>query len=113
MRGEVIRLRSPRESNGLAQSGPRFAVVVQSDHLALSTWLVAPTLTSALAASFRPRGGTAGPTDASACRTDTRDRSPTTGKVAGRLTNEEMRRVDAALRLVLGLIRTYVGAWGP
>src|SRR5664279_5008341 len=54
VRGEVFRLRSPRGSKGHEQSGPRFAVVVQSDFLALSTWLVAPTSTSALAASFRP-----------------------------------------------------------
>jgi mRNA interferase MazF len=41
-------------SRGHEPSGPRFAVVVQSDLLTLSTWLVAPTATSALAASFRP-----------------------------------------------------------
>ena len=54
VRGEVFRLRSPRGSKGHEQSGPRCAVVLQSDHLALSTWLVAPTSTSALAASSRP-----------------------------------------------------------
>src|SRR6188472_1347160 len=54
VRGDVFRLRSPRGAKGHEQSGPRFAVVVQSDSLALSTWLVAPTSTSALAASFRP-----------------------------------------------------------
>jgi len=54
VRGEVFRLRSPRERKGHEQSGQRLAVVVQSEHLALSTWLVAPTSTSALAASFRP-----------------------------------------------------------
>jgi mRNA interferase MazF len=32
----------------------RYAVVVQSDELPLSTWLVAPTSTSTRAASFRP-----------------------------------------------------------
>ncbi|WP_139811621.1 type II toxin-antitoxin system PemK/MazF family toxin, partial [Mycobacterium avium] len=54
MRGEVFRLRAPRPARGHEQSGSRYAVVVQSDQLPLSTWLVAPTSTSARAASFRP-----------------------------------------------------------
>ena len=55
VRGDVFRLRSPRGAKGHEQTGSRFAVVVQSDSLALSTWLVAPTSTSALAAAFAPR----------------------------------------------------------
>src|SRR5665648_638150 len=54
VRGEVYQLRAPRDSRRHEQSGPRYAVVVQSDLLPLSTWLVAPTSTSARAASFRP-----------------------------------------------------------
>ena len=54
MRGEVYRLRSPRGARGHEQAGVRYAVVVQSDLLPLSTWLVAPTSTSARAATFRP-----------------------------------------------------------
>ena len=54
MRGEVFRLRSPHGAKGHEQNGSRFVVVLQSDSLALSTWLVAPTSRSALAASFRP-----------------------------------------------------------
>ena len=54
MRGEVYRLRSPRGAQGHEQAGTRYAVVVQSDLLPLSTWLVAPTSTSARAATFRP-----------------------------------------------------------
>ena len=54
MRGEVFQLHAPRGSRGHEQSGSRYAVVVQSDQLPLSTWLVAPTSTSARAASFRP-----------------------------------------------------------
>ena len=60
MRGEVFRLQAPRRSRGHEQSGSRYAVVVQSDQLPLSTWLVAPTSTSARAASFRPEVGIAG-----------------------------------------------------
>ncbi|HWH29301.1 MAG TPA: type II toxin-antitoxin system PemK/MazF family toxin, partial [Mycobacteriales bacterium] len=54
MRGDVYRLWAPRERRGPEQAGSRFAVVVQSDLLPLSTLLVAPTSTSARAASFRP-----------------------------------------------------------
>ena len=54
MRGEVYRLRSPRGAQGHERAGARYAVVVQSDVLPLSTWLVAPTSTSARAATFRP-----------------------------------------------------------
>jgi mRNA interferase MazF len=54
VRGEIYRLRAPRDVRGHEQSGLRYAVVVQSDQLPLSTWLVAPTSTSAQPASFRP-----------------------------------------------------------
>jgi mRNA interferase MazF len=55
VRGEVYRLRAPRNSREPEQRGERYAVVVQSDLLPLSTWLVAPTSTSAWPASFRPQ----------------------------------------------------------
>ena len=45
VRGEVYRLRSPRGARGHEQAGVRYAVVVESDLLPLSTWLVAPTST--------------------------------------------------------------------
>ena len=54
MRGDVHELHPPRDRRGHEQSGPRYAVVVQSDLLPLSTLLVAPTSTRARAASFRP-----------------------------------------------------------
>ena len=54
MRGEVDPLRSPRGARGHEQTGVRYAVVVQPDLLPLWTRLVAPTSTSARAATFRP-----------------------------------------------------------
>ena len=60
MRGEVYRLNMPRGTRGDEQSGTRYAVVVQSDSLPLSTWLVAPTSTSARRATFRPEVEVAG-----------------------------------------------------
>jgi mRNA interferase MazF len=103
VRGEVYRLKAPRGSRGHEQSGTRYAVVVQSDSLPLSTWLVAPTSSSARAATFRPEVEVAGgPTRVLAEQTAAID--PTRlGDRAGFLTYDELRRVDAALRLVLEL----------
>ena len=103
MRGEVFRLRSPRGTRGHEQAGVRYAVVVQSDLLPLSTWLVAPTSTSARAATFRPEVSIDGrPTRVLAEQTAAVD-SQRLGESAGHLSFEELRQVDAALRLVLGL----------
>ena len=103
MRGEVHRLKAPRGTRGHEQSGARFAVVVQSDDVPLSTWLVAPTSTSARHASFRPEVEIDGrKTRVLAEQTAAVD--PTRlGPSAGYLSREEIRRVDAALRIVLKL----------
>lgn len=103
MRGEVYRLRSPRGTRGHEQAGVRYAVVVQSDLLPLSTWLVVPTSTSARAATFRPEVSIEGhPTRVLAEQTAAVD-PQRLGDSAGHLTFDELRQVDAALRLVLGL----------
>jgi mRNA interferase MazF len=76
-------------------------VVVQSDLLPLSTWLVAPTSTSARAATFRPEVEIDGQV-ARVLAEQTAAVDP--GHLwasAGHLSVEELRRVDAALRLVL------------
>jgi mRNA interferase MazF len=103
VRGDVYRLRAPRDARGHEQHGSRYAIVVQSDELPLSTWLVAPTSTSARAASFRPEVEIAGRmTRVLAEQTAAVD--PTRlGERAGLLSFDELRRVDAALRLVLHL----------
>lgn len=54
MRGDVFRLRAPRGTRGTEQRGARYAVVMQSDDLLLSTLLVAPTSRSAEPRIFRP-----------------------------------------------------------
>ncbi len=103
MRGEVYRLRSPRDTRGHEQAGTRYAVVVQSDLLPLSTWLVAPTSTAARAATFRPEVLINGrPTRVLAEQTSAVD-PQRLGDSTGHLTFDELRRVDAALRLVLSL----------
>jgi mRNA interferase MazF len=53
VRGDLYRLRTPRDAVGHEQRGERFAVVVQSDLLRVfSTVLIAPTSTSAREADF-------------------------------------------------------------
>lgn len=105
LRGDVCRLRLGRRQ-GHEQSGVRYGVVVQSDALlGLSTVLVAPTSTSARAASFRPEItiGTArtrvlveqaGAVDAGRL-----------GERVSHLTPEEQWGVDLALQTVLDLRR--------
>lgn len=104
MRGDVHLLRSPRDAQKHEQRGLRYAVVLQSDYLAeLSTWLVAPTSTSALPLSFRPRIEVEGqPTLLLIDQLAAADLNRL-GRRAGRLTQEELEEVDAALRIVLGL----------
>lgn len=104
MRGDVYRLRAPRDAKGHEQQGVRFAVVVQSDDMLLSTWLIAPTSTSRAPASFRPEieieGGR---TRVLLEQMQGIDPEIRLGEFAGRLDASELAAVDEALRLVLGL----------
>ena len=103
MRGEVFRLHAPRRARGHEQSGSRYVVVVQSDQLPLSTWLVAPTSTADRAASFRPEVEISGRVTRVLAEQTAAVDPGRLGKSAGYLSLEEMRRVDAALRIVLEL----------
>jgi len=103
VRGEVYRLRAPRGAQGHEQSGARYAVVVQSDLLPLSTWLVAPTSTSARAATFRPEVSIDGRSSRVLAEQTTAVDPQRLGEAAGVLTFDELQQVDAALRLALGL----------
>jgi mRNA interferase MazF len=103
VRGDVHRLRAPRDARGHEQSGPRYAVVVQSDDLPLSTLLVAPTSTSARAASFRPEITIEGRTTRVLAEQTAAADPNRLGDLVGHLRFDELRQVDAALRLVLDL----------
>jgi mRNA interferase MazF len=103
VRGEVFRLRAPRRSRGQEQSGSRYAVVVQSDQLPLSTWLVAPTSSSARAASFRPEVEINGRVTRVLAEQAAAVDPGRLGNSVGYLSLGDMRRVDAALRIVLDL----------
>jgi len=101
VRGEVYRL--PARGKGHEQQGRRYAVILQPDWLALSTWVVAFTSTSARETSFRPaveigRSRTLVMCDQLATVDLNRLAEP-----AGFLTLQEMQRVDEALSLVLDL----------
>lgn len=104
VRGECLELRSLRGSKGREQRGRRLAVVVQSDHVrGLGTVMVAPTSTSAIAASFRPRIEVNGETTRVLVEQTVALDERRLGRSVGRLTAEEMREVDRALSTVLGL----------
>ena len=103
MRGDVHRLRAPRASRGHEQRGPRYAVVVQSDSLPLSTLLVAPTSTAARAASFRPEILLGGVTTRVLVEQTAAVDPTRLGEHIGLLSFDELRQVDAALRIVLEL----------
>lgn len=104
MRGDLYRLKAPKETRGHEQAGERYAVVVQSDDLPLSTWIIAPTSTGRRAASFRPEIEIDG--------TKTRvmieqltvvDPETRLGDFAGHLDGAEIQAINAALQSVLAL----------
>lgn len=104
VRGEVFRLPAPRIARGREQRGARYAVVVQADEfLGLSTTLVAPTSASARAASFRPVIALSGVDTRVLAEQTTVVDPERLGRSAGRLGVAELRAVDDALALILGL----------
>ncbi|MGH3614465.1 MAG: type II toxin-antitoxin system PemK/MazF family toxin [Pseudonocardia sp.] len=105
MRGDLYRLRAPREARGHEQHGARFAVVLQADELsALSTWIVAPTSTRASERSFRPAIDIDGTVTRIVVDQMTAvDHLSCLGDFAGRLSAAELIEVDRATRVVMGL----------
>jgi mRNA interferase MazF len=104
VRGEVRRLRIPRDRRGSEQRGARFAVIIQADELlALSTVIVAPTSRSAPARSFRPVIQLGGESTRVLVEQMTAVSTQRLGDSAGRLDAQELRAVDEALAVVLGL----------
>jgi mRNA interferase MazF len=104
VRGEIFRLPASRAARGREQHGARYAVVVQADEfLDLSTTLVAPTSTRARAASFRPTITIDSQETRVLVEQTTVVDPQRLGRSAGRLEAHELRAVDEALSLVLGL----------
>jgi mRNA interferase MazF len=104
VRGEVFRLPTPRGARGHEQRGARYAVVVQADEfLDLSTVLVSPTSANARPASFRPMIDLERQATRVLVEQTTVVDPQRLGRSAGRLDADELRSVDEALMLVLGL----------
>lgn len=104
VRGDLYRLKAPKEARGHEQAGARFAVVVQSDDLPLSTWVVAPTSTGRREASFRPEIEIDGvKTRVMVEQLSVVDPQVRLGEFAGRLGASELQDVDSALLALLGL----------
>jgi mRNA interferase MazF len=101
VRGDVYQLKARRDARGHEQRGNRYAVVVQSDLLPLSTWLVAPTSTSARPASFRPEIEIEGKTTLVLVEQTAAIDPERLGHLVGHVSHVEMSTVDQALRLVL------------
>jgi mRNA interferase MazF len=104
VRGEILRLPAPRGRRGREQRGARYAVVVQADEfLGLSTTLVAPTSTSAMPATFRPTIRLMDQETRVIVEQTTVVDPQRLGRSVGRLNTAELRAVDDALALILGL----------
>ena len=102
-RGDIHELRLPK-GLGHEQQGRRYGVVVQSDSLLRrSVVLVAPTSTSARAASFRPTVDIAGKSTRVLVEQLGAVDVSRLGDVVGHLTPEEQWGVDVALATVLDL----------
>lgn len=100
----MFHLAAPRATRGHEQRGARYAVIVQADEfLNLSTVLVAPTSTTARPASFRPVVTLAGRETRVIVEQTTVVDPSRLGRSFGRLAATELRAVDDALTLILGL----------
>lgn len=104
MRGDLYRLRTPREVRVTSNRGPASRWSCSLTTSPLATWLVAPTSTGRRPASFRPEIEIDGVTTRVMLEQLTVvDPQVRLGDFAGRLDAAEMRAVDEALLAVLGL----------
>jgi mRNA interferase MazF len=103
VRGDIHRLRALRETRGKERQGSRYAVIVQSDDLMLSTVLVAPTSRSATPRIFRPTI-TINDEQTQVLIEQTSAVAPERlGEFVGRVTYQELVALNDGLRLVLEL----------
>jgi mRNA interferase MazF len=102
-RGDIYELRLPK-GVGHEQRGRRLGIVVQSDAmLPRSVVLMAPTSTSARAASFRPELDVAGQRTRVLVEQVGAVDVTRLGDPVGRVTIDQQWQIDAALLTVLGL----------
>ena len=103
MRGDIHRLRAARGARGSKQQGSRYAVIVQSDDLVLSTVLVAPTSRSAPPRIFRPTIRVNDEQTQVLIEQTSAVAPERLGEFVGRVTYEELVALNDGLRLVLEL----------
>ena len=103
MRGDLHRLRAPKATRDHEQRGERYAVILQSDDLILSTVLVAPTSASSSARLFRPTIEIGGASTQVLVEQTAAVAPERLGEFVGQLSVDELAAVDQALRLVLEL----------
>jgi mRNA interferase MazF len=103
VRGDVHRLRAPRDARGREQKGAWYAVVVQSDDLLLSTVLVAPTSRSALPRLFRPTITINNERTQVLIEQTTAVAPERLGALAGHVGQDELDQISEALRLAFAL----------
>ena len=103
-RGEVYRLRIPRDPRGHEQRGARFGIVVQAEELLpLSTVLISPTSASAAPATFRPVIDVDGSPTRVLVEQTTAVSRERLGDSYGVLSASELAEVDSALAMLFGL----------
>lgn len=103
MRGDVHRLRAPRGARGNEQRGFRYAVILQSDDLLLSTLIVAPTSRSAQPRIFRPTILISGEATQVLTEQTVAVTPERLGDLVGHVSLTEQHAIDAALRLTMGI----------
>ena len=109
VRGDIHRLRAPKSTLAHEQKGAhepkgaRYAVLLQSDDLMLSTVLVAPTSRSSPPRIFRPTITIDGDDTQVLIEQTSEIAHERLGEFVGRLPHDELEAIDDALRLVLEL----------
>lgn len=103
VRGDIHRLRAPRNARGHEQQGARYAVVVQANDLMLSTVLVSPTSRSALPRIFRPTITIDGEETQVLVEQTAAVAPERLGESVGHVSLRELEEIDKALRLAFEL----------
>lgn len=103
VRGDIHAIKLPK-GRGRVQHGRRFAVIVQADDLlGLSTVVICPTSQSAPPASFHPEVTVGDESTRVLCEMVGAVDARALGQQVGHTGLDELRGIDEALLLVLGL----------
>jgi len=102
VRGDIFEISSPRHAHGHEQRGKRYAIVVQSDDLVLSTVLVALTTTGSFSAMWHPVIDMHGTKVRVLVEQTSAVDVGRLGSFIGRVSPHEMAAIDDALDMVLG-----------